>query len=143
MQLMDAGDSDFELIRKLLKSCELYHTDLNADRNHHFLLAWEADVLIGTVGIEFCGESALLRSLAVAPNYRRRGVGTKLVNAIESSAKSRQIRTLYLLTLTAPDFFVAQGYQQVDRKQAPAALQDTTEFKNVCPASAVCMTKTI
>jgi len=141
MQLRDAGDRDFALIRKLLESCELPHADLTGDRNHHFVLACEADVLIGAVGMELCGEAALLRSLAVAPDHRCRGVAVKLVNAIESYAKSRQIKALYLLTLTAPDFFAARGYQRADRKQAPAALQDTTEFKNICPAAAVCMTK--
>lgn len=99
--------------------------------------------MIGTVGLEVLGEAALLRSLAVSPDHRCKGVAEELVRAIESDAKSRRVETLYLLTLTAADFFARKGYRRTDRQQAPAALQDTTEFKSVCPASAVCMKKQI
>lgn len=143
MKIREADQSDFALVRQLLDSCDLYHADLKGDPAHRFLLAWEVDALIGTVGLEIYGEAALLRSLAVSPDHRRRGIAAELVSAIESYAKTRQVKTLYLLTLTASDFFAARDYRQTNREQAPAALQDTTEFKSVCPAAAACMAKTL
>lgn len=141
MIVRDADKSNFALIRQLLESCELYNADLTGDPAHRFLLAWKDGALIGTVGLEIFGDVALLRSLAVSADHRRRGVATDLVAAIELHAVIQQVETLFLLTLTAADFFAARGYQRTDRGQAPEALQCTTEFKNVCPASAICMTK--
>jgi len=63
------------------------------------------------------------------------------VDKIEEYARSKKIDTLYLLTLTAENFFSARGYHKTDRKSAPPALQETTEFKSLCPQTAVCMKK--
>ena len=46
-----------------------------------------------------------------------------------------------LLTTTAEDFFVRRGYGVVGRDAAPAVVQKTTEFRSLCPDSAVCMMK--
>ena len=85
--------------------------------------------------------SALLRSLAVDADYRNCGVATRLVGNIEDYAKSMDVDTLYLLTLTAETFFEKCGFRRIARDSAPAGIQETTEFKNLCPASAVCMVR--
>ena len=141
MELRDAERSDFATVRKLLETCDLYSEDLTGSAGHRFVLAWKVNTLIGTVGLEIFEEVALLRSLAVEPNYRQRGIASELVRKIESVAVKNNVRTLYLLTLTAENFFAKLGYGRTDRELAPAALQGTTEFRSVCPASAVCMTK--
>lgn len=141
MIIKKAERQDFASVRKLLAESDLYHADITGEPGQKFLIAWEAGNLIGSVALEVAGEVALLRSLAVKPEYRRKGVATKLVGAIESHAKSQHLKGLYLLTLTAADFFSALGYQKTDRARAPVSLQGTTEFKSVCPATAVCMTK--
>ena len=93
------------------------------------------------VGLEQKDEVGLLRSLAVAKAWRRQGLATQLVNKIEKYARTQKVVTLYLLTLTAEDFFAARGSQKTERKSAPPALQETTEFKSLCPETAVCMKK--
>ena len=143
MFIKKADQKDFAPARELLAESDLYNADIDGGSGHQFLIAWEDNNLIGTVALEVAGEVALLRSLAVKQDYRRKGVATKLVAAIESHAKSQHIKELYLLTLTAADFFSALGYQKTDRAGAPVSLQGTTEFRSVCPASAVCMTKKI
>ena len=141
MIIKAANKPDLAAIRDLLHRSELHFDDVDGKPGQQFMLAWEGENLIGTVALELAGEFALLRSLAVAPEHRRRGIATKLVNEIEIAARSMRIRDLYLLTLTAADFFAELGYQQTDRAKAPAGLQETTEFKSVCPASAICMKK--
>jgi amino-acid N-acetyltransferase len=96
---------------------------------------------IAVVGVELKGNAGLLRSLAVAEAYRRKGLATQLVNKIEAYARSKKVDTLYLLTLTAEFFFSARGYLKTDRKSAPPEIQETTEFKSLCPQTAVCMKK--
>ena len=143
MEIKDAKQSDFGSVRELLNSCDLYNEDLTGEAGHRFVLAWQEDALVGSVGLEIFGETALLRSLAVQPGYRRRGVASELVKRIETEAANSNVRTLYLLTLTAEDFFAKRGYHRTDRELAPGPLQGSTEFKSVCPASAACMKKRI
>ena len=87
------------------------------------------------------GRDGLLRSVAVSPALRGRRVGANLVAAIEIKARTLGLRRLWLLTTTAPDFFRRLGYADSERAQAPEAVQQSNEFKNLCPASAVCLSE--
>jgi amino-acid N-acetyltransferase len=91
--------------------------------------------------LEILGEVGLLRSLAVSDAYRGRGIGTRLTEKAEDYARSQGIAALYLLTTTVPDYFTRLGYVRTDRDAAPGVLQDTDEFKSLCPDSAVCLVK--
>jgi N-acetylglutamate synthase-like GNAT family acetyltransferase len=70
-------------------------------------------------------------------------VGRALLEAIESDAASHGIHDLYLLTTTAADYFARHGFVTIPRGQAPPAIQQTAEFRSLCPSSAVCMTKAL
>jgi amino-acid N-acetyltransferase len=84
---------------------------------------------------------ALLRSLAVDPRYRNRGLASQLTRKAEEYAASLKIKDLYLLTLTAENFFSERGYQKIGRDSAPPEVQETAEFQGLCPTSSVCMVK--
>jgi amino-acid N-acetyltransferase len=45
--------------------------------------------------------------------------------------------------MTAEGFFAKQGYCRTARDSAPDEIQETTEFRTLCPATAVCMVKQI
>ena len=143
MKFSIASAHDEAQIREMLANCDLHHQDLGRTQLQHFLTAKDDATLnlAGVVGIEPKGDVGLLRSLAVAEAYRRKGLATQLVKKIEEYARTQQVTTLYLLTLTAEKFFTGRGYQKTDRKSAPPALQETTEFKSLCPQTAVCMKK--
>lgn len=87
------------------------------------------------------GEVGLLRSLVVDARRRGTGAGARLVGAVEARAMGRGVRQLVLLTQTAAPFFARCGYARIERALAPAAVQDSTEFRSICPASAICMSK--
>jgi amino-acid N-acetyltransferase len=53
------------------------------------------------------------------------------------------IKTLYLLTMTAADFFLKIGYQVTQKDKVPKSIEKTEEFKNVCPVSAACLCKAL
>jgi amino-acid N-acetyltransferase len=136
-----AAPQDESKIRQLLAASDLHHQDMRTSQLQHFLLARDQSEIVGVVGLELQGNGALLRSLAVAPSYRNRGLGTELVQKIEAYAKASKVDALYLLTMTAEDFFAKRGYQRTSRETAPAGIQATTEFHSLCPVSAVCMVK--
>ena len=130
-------------IKQLLTDSDLHHEDISTAQLKHFLLGWDGPKLIAVIGLEIKNHSALLRSLAVEADYRNRRIATRLVGKIEDYAKSMEVDTLYLLTMTVEAFFEKCGYRRIARDSAPVGIQETTEFKNLCPASAVCMDRNL
>jgi amino-acid N-acetyltransferase len=109
-----------------------------------FLVAHdEAGRVLGAVGLETRGPDGLLRSLVVDPAARGRRLGDDLVAAAEEQARRHGVRTLYLLTTTAADYFPRLGYAVGDRGAAPPAIAATGEFAALCPASAVMLVKAL
>ena len=141
MKYSFAGADKPSEIKQLLAGCDLLHEDITPAMLRHFLLGWDGPRLVAVVGLEIKNHSALLRSLAVDAAYRRRGIATALVAKIEDYARSLKLGRLYLLTLTAEAFFKKCGYRIAERDSAPAGIQETAEFKSLCPASAVCLVK--
>jgi amino-acid N-acetyltransferase len=97
--------------------------------------------LVGVAGLEVRGDSALLRSVAVRPEWRSRGVGQELVARIASEAEAQGIHALYLLTLTAERYFPRFGFERVQRSEVPLEIAETVEFKSACPSTATAMMK--
>jgi len=128
-------------VKGLLAACQLPYADLTLSHLAHFMAAWDGSQMAGVVGLELLGDVALLRSLAVPAEYRGRGIGSQLTRKAEAYARSHGVEVLYLLTTTAEGFFARRGYSVVGRDTAPPALQETTEFRSLCPDSAVCMVK--
>ena len=137
-----ATNQDHATIRALLDANGLPSSDLETSRPQ-FIVACEGDVLIGAGALQFFGRSALLRSVVVAATHRSRRVGDNIVRELERSARENEVSLLILLTQTAQEFFERRGYRLIDRKDAPADIQSTAEFRTLCPASAVCMAKTL
>ena len=104
-----------------------------------FVVAEHGDAIVGVAGLEVCCDNALLRSVAVADEWRSHGLGRALVTRVISDAETRGIRALYLLTTTAERYFPSFGFRTITRDQAPADIQATKEFQGACPASATVM----
>jgi N-acetylglutamate synthase-like GNAT family acetyltransferase len=108
-----------------------------------FVVAEDAGVIVGVAGIEACGtagEHALLRSVAVAPAWRSRGLGRVLVTHAIADAEVRGVSALYLLTTTAEGYFPSFGFTVTARDAVPEDVRATREFRDACPASATAMT---
>jgi amino-acid N-acetyltransferase len=142
MQTRNARRDDRAAIEALLRASALPVDDL-AHAQIDFIVACDGGSLTGVGGLERHGDAALLRSLAVVPSSRGTGLGQALLRALEAHAAASGIRTLVLLTTTAAPFFAARGYSTIARADAPPAVQDSAEFRSLCPASATCMTKPI
>jgi amino-acid N-acetyltransferase len=132
-----------DAVKTLIAACDLHTADLTTEKLRHFVVARKGDALIGVVGLELFPPHALLRSLAVAEGHRGQGIALQLVEAAERYARSADVKSLYLLTMTAEGLFGKCAYQKVQRVSAPDALQATNEFKSLCSDSAVCMHKRI
>jgi len=137
-----ALSSDIVSIEALLHASDLPTAGV-AQLLDNFLVAEEDRALVGVAGLELSGKSALLRSVAVTPGWRAKGLGRQLVARILAEAKARRVSELYLLTTTAEAFFHGLGFAAVERETAPPQIRSTGEFRGLCPASAVLMNKRV
>jgi amino-acid N-acetyltransferase len=128
-------------VKRLLAESGLPTADITAQHLHHFFGCGSKGTLEGVVGLELCGDAALLRSLAVSAEQRGSGLGSGLVEHAEGYARGKGVKSIYLLTTTAEAFFRRRGYARIPREQAPAAIASTREFSGICPASSAFMFK--
>lgn len=98
---------------------------------------------IGYGGFERNGQDVLLRSVVVPPAGRNQGIGRNLLALLQRRAYDQGARQAWLLTQTAASFFERAGFQAIAREQAPQVILATRQASNLCPASAVLMTRTI
>ncbi len=138
-----ATGADLPAILTLLTSAGLPTADVRPDSHPEFLIASNGDRIVGVVGLERFGSVGLLRSLAVDAEQRRHGFGLALTRALEHHATRTGIASLVLLTETARDFFQRHGYRVIARSAAPTPVRASSEFRSLCPESAVCMTKNL
>jgi len=123
----------------LLAACELPIDDLDSPALE-LVGAFGGDALLGVIGLERCGAGlGLLRSLAVAPAARARGIAGVLCGELIARARRAELRELFLLTTTAADYFTRHGFARSERAAAPAAIRAHAQFTSLCPASAVLM----
>jgi enamine deaminase RidA (YjgF/YER057c/UK114 family)/N-acetylglutamate synthase-like GNAT family acetyltransferase len=134
----EAGVNETAAIQALLGTAGLPLPDPR-DAPVPVLAAREQGRLVGCVGWERYGDSALLRSLAVAEAARGRGAGTRLVLALSDRLQRAGVRELYLLTAGAQGFFSALGFAPVAREQAPALVAASREFSIHACDQAACM----
>jgi amino-acid N-acetyltransferase len=137
-----ARPADAAAIRALLQQGGLPHEDFAAHLPH-FLVARQGGEVVGAVGFERHGRDALLRSLVVAPPWQGDGLGGALLKRIEDEAQRQDIRHFYLLTTTAEHFFTKRWFKKIARHEVPPTLAATPEFSRLCPASAICMNRTV
>ena len=142
-KLRPARASDLAAVKRLLAACQLCDAGLESQFPDGYAVTEAAGELVASAGIEVYGEDGLLRSVAVAEAHRNSGLGDALVlNRLQWAAK-RSLRAIYLLTLTAPDYFAHRGFWQVDRDSVPEPLRASAEFQGACPATAIVMCLTL
>ena len=75
--------------------------------------------VVGCCSLQFCWDSmAEIRSLAVHPDYHKKGLGSKMVNRAIDEAKEYKINHLWVLTYR-PGFFERFGFAKIDRSELP------------------------
>lgn len=130
--LRDLASAELPRARTLLASCDLPTDDL-ADPAIALVGAFDGGALVGVIGLQACGDAALLRSLAVEPAHRDRGVARALCERVYEMAGRRHI---WLLTTTAESYFARAGFAVMPRDAAPPEIAASQQFTSLCPASA-------
>jgi amino-acid N-acetyltransferase len=140
VELRTARESDLPAVLGLLGRAQLPTAGV-ADAPSHFVMAESGGELVGVVGLEMYGQSALLRSAAVEESWRGSGVGRVLVERALDLARERGIEDVFLLTTTAEHYFPRFGFSCVSRDSVASGVKASVEFQEACPASATVMRK--
>ena len=142
MVFRQAVPGDWQAVKELLGSSSL---PLDGAQQHlaDFLLAFDGGTLAACSGLECYGDIALLRSVAVTPNHRGKGLGRTLCGRLLTSARQRNIRTLVLLTDSAQSFFAQMGFEVVPRTALPEQVNVSEELRGACPATATAMLRSL
>jgi len=139
MNVRPAAAADLDRVRDLLTAVRLPAADLSLEAGP--LLLAEADgTIVACAGVEHHGDVGLLRSVAVAPAFRARGVALRLCCEVMRAAGG--LRELYLLTENAAPFFERIGFAAIPRAAAPESIRATREFRALCPDTAILMRRT-
>lgn len=134
MTLRPLAPADLPGARALLASARLPVDDLvdPAASAVSLVGAFDDAALVGVVGLQRCDGAVLLRSLAVAPGHRGRGIAALLCGHVLGVTTG----TVWLLTTSAADYFTRLGFEHVARDEAPAAIRATAQFTSLCPSTA-------
>ena len=85
------------------------------------------DFSVAYIGLQLVGCGALhyytptsgeVRSLAVDPNIKARGIGKRVVQALEKEALENELHAIFAFTYV-PEFFRRLGFQEVERGELP------------------------
>jgi len=135
--LEPARSEDLPSILDLLARCGL-PTEGVADHLGRFVVARENGHVIACTGVEVHGEICVLRSLAVAPEARGRGIARRLIERSLEMAVDAGCTDAYLLTLSVEDLAARYGFKRVTRDAVSASLLRSKEFQlNACATAIV------
>ncbi len=138
IKFSQATVNDLPLLSELLQANSLPDDDLIVIFGCLTLARLNSE-LIGFGGLEQTGRFGLLRSLVTSEEFRGCGYGRAIVAHLIEQGREKHIESIYLLTFSAESFFARLGFAVVDRSVAPESIHNTSEFKFLCPDSAVCM----
>jgi amino-acid N-acetyltransferase len=108
----------------------------------NWFVAEEDGVIVGCVSLlRYTSGLVEVRSLAVSDSVQGKGIGKKLVQALITEARHREIPTLFALTRAVP-FFLACGFTITDKHHFPEKVwQDCQKcpLVNNCDETAMVM----
>lgn len=134
---------EIDSLRDFLRVNQLPADDLTLSNSLYLTYYDSNETLVGSGGLEFHGDKALLRSLAVSQSMRSQSLGKQIVEDLLQHVIERGKKEIYLLTTTAYFFFLKFGFAEVQRDEVPEEIKSSTQFSEVCPSSARVMRLTL
>jgi N-acetylglutamate synthase-like GNAT family acetyltransferase len=122
MRFRNAKKADSPQILNLAKKLKLDYSGMEAD---DFLVAEDSRKIVGICALKKHKDCLELCSLGVDENYRKRGLGKKLVLAVLKKANGE----IYLATII-PKFFKKFGFE--DSSQIPLSMVKKSDWCQGC-----------
>jgi len=110
-----------DLVNSLADEGQLLKRSLNdiLENIRDFSVAVAGGAIVGCVALHVCWDDiAEIRSLAVLPEFRSRGVASRLVSLCLEEAAGLGVRRVFTLTYI-PEFFARLGFERTSKKELP------------------------
>ncbi|SHJ51407.1 N-acetyltransferase [Propionispora hippei] len=116
---------DVEAIHKLVNDYAEQGVMLPRSRNvlyetlRDMILAEDGGSIVGVGALHLVwDELAEIRTMAIAPDYMKQGIGREIVQLLIKEAYTLGIKTLFTLTYQ-PGFFAKLGFAEIPKEQLP------------------------
>jgi amino-acid N-acetyltransferase len=126
-ELVNQGEREGQLLPRTLEAILVSMDD--------WIVAEEEGRVVGCGSLVEMGPGlSEVRSLAVAPEHRKRGIGARLVEALVEQARERNIPTVFALTRAVP-FFEKLGFAVTLKENFP---EKVWRDCMICPVRNAC-----
>jgi N-acetylglutamate synthase-like GNAT family acetyltransferase len=131
MHVVRAQPDDVDEVRRFLSDADLTLAGLESRSVHIWVERDGHGSIVGTTGWEASadGRHALIRSLAVAPDRRGAGAGSRLARHALADAASHGASCAWLFSRRSGPFWRTLGFVPVDRDELAAALAGTHQVR--------------
>jgi N-acetylglutamate synthase-like GNAT family acetyltransferase len=102
-------------------------------------VALKDTAVVGAIGLERYGSSAMLRSLVVHPAHRKQSIGRRLVIAALEIARWAGAAEIHLYTENAQGFFSAFSFEPVSGELIKTACAESSLVAGQCCTTATAM----
>jgi amino-acid N-acetyltransferase len=140
VQVRAAKDSDHGAVSALLAASNLGTLDQSSQFGPQYVVAHDSRGRpVAVAGLEVYRRDALLRSVAVMPQFRSQGLGRQLTQDRLLWAIEHGVSVIYLLTTDASSYWRRHGFSEMSRNEAPLSIRSTSQWSGGCSASAIAM----
>lgn len=122
MVMREAQAGDVTFICDFLRRLDMVTDGVLAAGTRYWLMENLTDGMIGCAGVEFGANASLLRSVAVAPEFRRQGVAEALVNCVFDACASAGCMRVYCFSTRAGGYWQRLGFWEVPAAEVVSAL---------------------
>lgn len=125
--IVQAEDKDVPEMAAVLHQADLLSYDLLSPQSRFWVVRDEEQRIIATAGLEFGSQAALLRSVAVLPDARSRGLAHVLADHAFQEAASSGYHEVYLFSVHAGGYWQKFGFEEVPVAEMVKVLPDVPQ----------------
>lgn len=138
LRLRVAQPDDWPAIAEVLETCGLASDDLDPSLAL-FHIALLDGAIVGCAAAEGYGETIVVRSVAVLPPYRDRGIASHMVSAVLMRARANGCTRAVLLSATCPSYFSRYGFSLISADRLAPEVRASREFRRQERTLPLCM----
>ncbi len=127
VSLIEPLEADGTLVKRSRERLEMEINRFSVVEHDGMIIGCAA--LYPVEGMRDEGRSAELACLAVTPDFRRGGFGDQLVKHIQTKAKRKKFKRLFVLTTRTAYWFKERDFVEVSVDQLPAKRRDLYNFQ--------------
>lgn len=124
-RIRPSGPADIDAVRRCLVACDLTVAGLGVSDLRLWVLENRSGQTVGVTGFEIAGIHALIRSVAVAPDLRKNGLGALLAEFAFEQASAAGATQFWLFSSRSGAFWQRLGFRLTTTDELAAAAPHT------------------